>query len=190
MIGASNHSISEREINDYYATPPRATKELLKLEKFYDNILEPCCGEGHISKILEENGFNVLSYDIIDRGYGDGIKDFFSNEIVYDRDIITNPPYSKSLEFAEKCLQSVKDGRKVALFLKIQFLETQKRREFFKKYPLKFVYVSSNRIGCAKNGKFDKIDDNGDPIIGSAVCYAWFIWEKGYTGETILRWFN
>ena len=48
MIGASNHSISEREINDYYATPPRATKELLKLEKFYDNILEPYCGEGGI----------------------------------------------------------------------------------------------------------------------------------------------
>lgn len=24
----------------------------------------------------------------------------------------------------------------------------------------------------------------------SAAAYAWFIWEKGYKGETILKWFN
>lgn len=25
---------------------------------------------------------------------------------------------------------------------------------------------------------------------GSAVAYGWFIWEKGYHGDTIVRWFN
>ena len=35
-LGASNHTDEEREVNDYYATPPRATKCLLKL--FGDNL--------------------------------------------------------------------------------------------------------------------------------------------------------
>lgn len=25
---------------------------------------------------------------------------------------------------------------------------------------------------------------------GSAVAYAWFIWVKGYKGETVLKWVN
>lgn len=25
---------------------------------------------------------------------------------------------------------------------------------------------------------------------GSAAAYAWFVWEKGYKGETTVKWFN
>ena len=25
---------------------------------------------------------------------------------------------------------------------------------------------------------------------GSAVAYGWYIWEKGYHGDTTVRWFN
>ena len=25
---------------------------------------------------------------------------------------------------------------------------------------------------------------------GSAVAYAWFVWKEGYTGDTIVKWFN
>ena len=25
---------------------------------------------------------------------------------------------------------------------------------------------------------------------GSAVAYAWFVWEKGFKGTTKLKWFN
>lgn len=25
---------------------------------------------------------------------------------------------------------------------------------------------------------------------GSAVAYCWYIWEKGYMGETTVKWFN
>ena len=51
-ISASNHAESERVPQDYYATEPKATEWLLKLEKFDGPILEPACGEGHISKVL------------------------------------------------------------------------------------------------------------------------------------------
>ena len=39
---------------------------------------------------------------------------------------------------------------------------------------------------CAKNGDFDEMIAGG----GSAVAYAWYVWEKGYKGDTILKWFN
>ena len=76
-IGASNHGYDKREQNDYYATDPIAVEKLLECETFSNTIWEPACGEGHISKTLVDSGYAVLSTDIVDRGYGDGIADFF-----------------------------------------------------------------------------------------------------------------
>jgi len=185
VIGASNHAIEERELYDFYATEPKATELLLKLEKFDKNIWECACGMGHISKVLEKHGYNVKSTDLIDRGYGQAGVDFLSIDILYwEGDIITNPPYKYSQEFIEKALQIIKNGNKVAMFLPIQFLEGKKRKYLFKTHPIKTVYVSSSRLNCSKNGDFEKYGFN------SARDYAWFIWEKVYDGETILKWFN
>ena len=183
--GASNHSKKERQEHDYYATEPKAMKLLLEEEKFNKKIWECACGEGHLSKVLEEYGHDVISTDLIYRGYGneqslDFLKCTFSNMNV---DIITNPPYKYALEFTQKALKIVRPGRKVAMFLKLTFLEGKKRKEFFKQFPPKKVYVSSSRLNCAMNGDFDKYPS-------SAMCYAWFVWEKGYKGEPRIRWIN
>lgn len=53
-LAASNHSNSEREKNDFYATDPKAIDLLLEKEKFSDLIWEPACGQGHLSKRLEQ----------------------------------------------------------------------------------------------------------------------------------------
>ena len=182
-IGASNHTDHERQKDDYYATDPIATIMLCGLERFTDDVWEPACGEGHISKVLAHNGYRVRSSDIVNRGYGD-VSDFLSTDNVYwHGDIITNPPYKYAQEFVEKSLQIIDDGNKVAMFLKLTFLEGKSRKELFRKYPPKVVYVSSGRIKCAMNGDFDSIGS-------SATAYAWFIWEKGYDGDTIIKWFN
>ena len=118
-LGASNHALEERETNDYYATEPKATKMLLEKEAFNKDIYECACGEGHISKILEEYGYNVKSTDLIDRGYGIGGIDFLKETQFFDGDIITNPPYKLSLEFVEHALEIIPTGNKVAMFLKI-----------------------------------------------------------------------
>lgn len=64
----------KREANDYYATPPEATEVFLNEINLSGSILEPACGEGHISKVLESKYPNseILSTDLIDRGYGIG----------------------------------------------------------------------------------------------------------------------
>lgn len=186
-LGASNHSMGDREERDFYATPPLAVRDLMELEKFDKNIWEPACGLNHITNILIESGYNVRFSDIVDRSAEQNIEiyDFLTNKDIWEGDIITNPPYKYASEFVEKALETVTEGHKVAMFLKLSFLETKKRYELFQKYPIKKIYVASNRLGCAKNGEF-----NGKDNIVSAVCYCWFIWEKGYMGQTTIDWFN
>lgn len=183
-LAASNHSETERVDNDYYATPPKAVEELLKREQFNHYVWECAVGGGHIADVLKEYGYKVKSSDIIDRGYSDTeIADFLFTERDkndFSRDIITNPPYSMATEFVRHALDISMDATKVAMFLKIQFLESKKRYELFKEYPPKRVYVFVNRVNCGKNGVFGKES--------SAVCYCWFVWEKGFKGKPMIDW--
>lgn len=192
MLGASNHSEKEREQNDFYATDPNALEIFLKaLErdgfKLHKRIWEPACGMGHLSKVLESKGYDVLSTDLIDRGYGlaDENTNFLNSDVYsdikFEGDVLTNPPYKYAKEFVETALNKINYGNYVIMFLKIQFLEGQNRRKFFDKYPPKYVYVNSARQLCAMNGEFHKYN-------ATALCYCWFIWEKGFKGEPIIRW--
>lgn len=182
-LGASNHCDHERQREDYYATEPAAVEWLCKLEKFSSDVWEPACGEGHISEVLKANGYNVRSSDLIDRRYGD-IADFLAiDNIEWHGDIVTNPSYKYGREFVEKALRIIPEGNKVAMFLKLTFLEGKGRKELFKNYPPRYVYVSSSRLKCAMNGDFGAVG-------GSATAYAWFVWEKGYKGNPEIKWFN
>lgn len=136
-LGSSNHALENREAFDYYATDPKAVEMLLELEQFAPVIWEPACGEGHISKVLQAHGYEVISTDLVYRGFGDPEPLDFLTETLdgFEGDIITNPPYSAGLEFVQRALESVRPGGKVAMFLKVQFLEGQKRGAFFKDTP-------------------------------------------------------
>lgn len=138
-----------------------------------------------MSKRLESFGYDVKSTDLIDRGYGKGGVDFFECNEVFNGDILTNPPYKKALEFVLKALDLITEGHKVFMFLKLTFLEgkTRYKQLFFKKPP-KLIYVFSQRVQCAKNGDFEKYSQG----VGTAVAYAWYVWEKGYNGETSIKW--
>lgn len=185
-MGASSHTDAERETNDYYATEPAATKSLLKLETLNRKIKEPACGGGHMSEVLIAAGHEVESSDLIDRGYGDTGIDFLSydNILPWPGDIVTNPPYKYAEEFVVKALSLVQPGAKVCFFLKLLFLEGLKRKSLFQKYPPVRIWVSSRRLLCAKNGEFDKKENDS-----RAVAYAWFIWEKGFAGDPVIKWF-
>ena len=183
-IGSSNHTPDERAEHDYYATDPQAVEMLLALETFAPVIWEPACGEGHISKVLQAHGHDVISTDLIYRGFGDPEPMDFLTETFpdFEGDIITNPPYSAGLEFVERALETVRPGGKVAMFLKVQFLKGKRRGELFSKTPPRTVYISRSRLACAKNGNFEHTE--------KAIAYAWYVWEKGFTGDPIIKWFN
>lgn len=142
--------------------------------------------EAFVKRIYQLGGYDVRSSDLYDR-CGNEVFDFLCTDNTHwDGNIITNPPYKYALDFVYKALRIVPDGKKVCMFLKIQFLEGKARRELFRTHPPKVVYVSSSRLLCAPNGDFEQTRKNG----GSAVAYAWFVWEKGFKGDTVIKWIN
>lgn len=197
-LGASNHTAKEREQDDFYATDPDAVDKLLTVESLNKRVWECAAGAGHLSKRLQEKGFWVYSTDIVDRGYCDEIVDFLKEEPIYGisskplydshditYDIVTNPPYKYAKEFVLRALELLQFGCKCCMFLKLQFLEGAARyKEIFQSAPPKAVYVFKKRVLCAKNGEFERMREGG----GSAVAYAWFVWEKGYNDKTIIGW--
>lgn len=185
VLGARNYAQNEREKNDYYATEPKAAHLLMEVEKFSPTIWECACGEGHLAKEFEKAGYTVYASDLIDRGFGKQL-DFLTTTAppVPNTDIITNPPYSHAKEFVEHALDISEDGCKIAMFLKIQFLEGKGRRLLYERNPPKTIYVSSSRLRCAINGDFEKYCKS------NAICYAWYVWVKGYHGDTVVKWIN
>lgn len=181
--GFSTFSNHEREENDYYATEPKALELLLELESF-NNVWEPAVGGGHLAEVLKEHNIFGRGSDLIDRGYKvTQVLDYLEFEGHWGGDIITNPPYKFAQEFIEKSLDVTDEGAKIAMFLPIRYLETKRRKKLFEQLPPRKVYVSSSRLKAAMNGDFAAVK-------GSAVAYAWFIWENGYKGTTELKWFN
>lgn len=181
-LGASNHAAHEREQHDFYSTDPNALRLFLDKFKLHTKVWEPACGMGHLSDVLEEYGYIVRSSDLIDRGYGNtGVNFLEIKERDLNMDILTNPPYKYAYEFVDKAMDIIANGYYVVMFLKIQFLEGQKRLELFKKYPPKYIYVNSKRQICYINGDMSK-------KMSSAMCYCWFVWEKGFTDDPIIKW--
>lgn len=174
---------------EYYATDPKAMELLLEQESFSKKVWEPACGGGHLCEVLDKHGHDVKASDIVDHGYPETeVRDFFTFtqkdvEENGSRDIITNPPSNRAKAFVEHALDISPDGTKIAMFMRLQFLEGKDRKLFFQQNPPTRVYVSSSRIWCAENGDFTRSDH-------SSVAYAWFIWEKGFKGEPTIKWFN
>ena len=180
----------ERVENDYYATPYDSTKALLNNVEFTGNFLEPCVGGGHIVEVIKQYYPNedIFYMDIVDRGYEDTLVDnFLEHDFKGQKfdNIITNPPYSLAQEFLEKSMKIIDKNGKVAMFLKIQFLEGVKRKDIFKKYPPKYIYVFTKRQNPWRNGS--AVDEKGKPW-SSTMCFSWFVWEEGFKGEPVVRW--
>lgn len=89
------------------------------------------------------------------------------------------------MEFVLKSLELLNQGGYCIMLLKTTFLEGKKRYEkLFSTNPPKYVLQFISRILCAKNGDFKSMIESG----GSAVSYAFFIWEKGFEGDTTIKW--
>ncbi len=168
-----------RARDDFYPTPPEATRALLSVEDFSGGLVwEPACGNGAISRLLEDAGYPVLSSDLVDRGFGEAGVDFLLDHVTRARHIVTNPPYVQAQEFVEHGLTRV-DG-KVVMLLKLVFLEGERRRSFYQRTPLKRVWVFSRRLKMSRDGT--------DYKARGMIAFAWFVWEQGFEGEPSIGW--
>jgi predicted RNA methylase len=190
-----NHK--EREALDYYATPPKEVTnilEVLNLDLTGADVLEPCCGGGHmVEGIYQYNKkANILATDIMQRTnpfltkdavgntimYHYGTKyDFLGDEYPIERAdyVILNPPFSVIIPFVQRSLEIADKG--VLMLGRLKFLESQKRyTEIFQDNPPTKIFGYIDRIACYKNGDFSEKPS-------SIEAYAWFYWDKKDTSK-------
>jgi len=139
----------------------------------FDGLVWECaCGEGEMSRVIEQ--YNPCKSSDVTTG-----KDFLlASETVPN--IITNPPYKLAESFVRKAC-SLAD-RKVAMFLRLNFLESQSRYKMFQELPLEWVWVFSKRQTLHPK--------DVTVTTGGTIAYAWFLWNKEYVGKPKIGWIN
>ncbi len=182
---------------DFYPTPAWCTEALLRVESFQGTIHEPACGDGAISKVLEDAKYSVLSSDLYHRGFGLSGVDFLRSTLAWKsedeevKNIITNPPYALAEKFVLRALSLAK--YKVAFLLRLAFLEsTTRHKSIFSSQPPTRVWIFSERVTMYPTG----VQTAGS----GTTAYAWFVWESAlltsdfshflapFNGETTLGW--
>ena len=182
IAGRSADANYKREKDDFFPTPRRAVESLLAAEQFSGPVWEPACGDGAISIPFAQAGYDVVSSDLVDRAFGETGIDFLMEWQSRAPNIVTNPPFKLAVPFVRKALEL--SSAKVAMLLKIAFLEGQERAGLFRESPLARVHVFSQRLAFVPGGTIDgrKLDGGG------MMAFAWFVWEHGYVGKPTLGW--
>jgi hypothetical protein len=163
---------------DHYPTPPWAVRALLEKEKFEGRIAEPCCGAGYMVRALEESGLTVIGSDLYDHGFGATGVD--ARKIGPVDNVVTNPPYNIAGELLPYFLKAAK--KKVAILMRLSFLESRKRYPLFQNQPPARVYIFPERLSFAPAGKVVKG--------GGTISHGWMIWDKAHNGASELHWLN
>jgi hypothetical protein len=157
-----HYSGYEREGQDFYATPAWVTEALLRHVTLRGPVWEPCCGDGAMSSVLAAHGHQVVSTDIVDRGFGTSGVDFLACRDVPAgcRSIVTNPPYGDSgshtgqsrspsamrgfLTHALMLTASVQG--QLALLVRLQWIAGRRVAEVMSAAPFAAVIVLTQRI--------------------------------------------
>jgi hypothetical protein len=185
--GYPRHSGYERVDRDFYVEPRWIVHILLDVESFEGTVLDPCCGTGTIPSVCRARGIRAVGSDIADRGFGE-VRDLFTlTESV--NNIISNVPYRIAEECARHMLTLAR--HKVALILPMTFWESRRRDRFFRDHPPKLFLPCSDRPSMPPGRLDGERDDFGailQPVSkGGTAPYAWFVFERGFQGDTIAR---
>lgn len=175
-----------RNKNDKYLTPYSIIQQLLDVIELDKNasILEPCCSiEKVIVNTLQKNNFVNVSFNIYDETQPE--TDFlnFDENVKYDY-IITNTPYGNRtiINFINK-MKRIATKKIICLYQLSMLCGTNNYNELWNDndYKLKEVYVFVRPSWLT-----NEVREDGKYKTGINQ-YAWFVWEKGYQGETIIK---
>jgi hypothetical protein len=176
---SGRHAHSERGA-DLYETPACAVEALLRVERLPHWIWEPAAGRGAIVKVLRDHGHAAIASDIIDYGFPlHFVADFLTvtKVPVGTECILTNPPFKLIGSFVAHALDLCP---RVIMLARLAFLETESRTEILESRGLRRVYIFRNRLPMMHR------DGWAGPRASSAVPFAWFCWDSGYRGPTVI----
>jgi hypothetical protein len=140
---------------DYYPTPYWCFEKLPIDWDIFKTAIEPCEGDGRITKFLQEVGIDTKGIDL-----KNGIN-YLTTEYQKVDLILTNPPYTLAKEFIEK---AITEAKTVIMLLRINFLGSQKRHAWWVENEPTALYVLSKRPSFTGTGT-------------DSTEYAWYVWD-------------
>jgi hypothetical protein len=180
----------DRVANKYYAEPRWLVDALLRHERFTGPVIDPCCGGGSIVAALRDAGYTANGSDIVDRGFGERADVLQHREPIAS--LVSNPPFTLAEPIVWHALPLLLPGGKLALLLRLAFLESQERQRLFDETPLARVWVSRQRASMPPGQGQGPRDHHGAlipaPASGGSTPYAWFIWQPGCPRPPTLDW--
>lgn len=182
--------------DDFYASPYAALPPLLVAEgrRLPKTIWEPSAGNGALVIPLRNRGFKVHATDLRDWGCpGCEPEIDFTGELAAEYGaslarshnhfgIVTNPPFGIIREYVER---AVKLSPYVALLLRLAFLESEGRMNWFPQVGLRRVHVIGERLPMMHRHGYE-----GPKLSNAGMCFAWFIFEpeKRPSRSVPIRW--
>jgi hypothetical protein len=159
---------------DLYETPDVATKALLRVERIPHKVWEPASGRGAIVRVLRAAGHEVYTSDIVERDFPlDMVSDFLTMTAVPEgcEAILTNPPFQWAEEFVAHAL---KLSPLVIMFLRLAFLESERRCEILENCGLARVHVFRKRLPMMHRAEWAGRKAN------SGMAFSWMIWKRAH----------
>lgn len=177
----------QRETRDFYATPSWVTEALMGHINLRGPVWEPCCGDGAMSTVLAAGGYQVVSTDITDRGFGTPGVDFLGCRSVPEgcRSIVTNPPYGDTgshagqSRSARAMLDFVRHGMdlaasvegQLALLVRLNWIAGARATRLLSSGPFAAVIVLNERI---------RWFDMGEKTNHGQHHHAWIVLDHAY----------
>lgn len=174
--------------HNFYPTPEEAVEMLLDAETFPGSIWEPCVGEGHITRTLFRRGYtNVWETDIASHnGYRLDQRGDFLTLTRSVNHVVTNPPFDKAEAIIRHARRQA--DTKVAILLRLAFLESSIRTAFFEEHPPARVWVFRNRLTLYPQHLLMTPLTNGKKRNGGTQAMAWFVWDTSHRGRPVIDW--
>lgn len=191
MSSTNRSDARDSHISDYYVTPQDCIKDFLgnwlaDLQgEFHDDSsvadfpdkqkwLDPCAG-GDVNHAMsypavleEEFGVIADTIDLREDSLAQRKENYILADVPKDYDvIITNPPFNEARGIITKALEDVRDGGYVVMLLRLNYLGSKDRFDFWERQLPTWIYVHHRRMSFTDDGKTDSIE------------YMHAVWQKG-----------
>lgn len=173
----------EREVDEFYPTPPEPIRALLHAEidrlRDFACVWDASAGDGALVREMREVGLNVIGTDLIDRGAGFEIKDFYDFKVAPSKCSVQNPPFDQcgwgngKARWLKHALDTL-DLDYMALLMNWSWPGAGGLAQFWAAHPPARVYLMRWKIDFTGQG--------APPMLN-----GWFVWDKAHKGETVLR---
>lgn len=173
----------DREKDDFYPTPPEPIRALLHAEidrlREFDVIWDGSAGDGALVREMEAVGLKVVASDLIDRGCGAVIKDYYDFTEPMAKATVQNPPFGEcswgngKARWLRHSLDTLNLDY-MALLMNWGWPGAGGLKAFYAAHSPARVYLMRWKIDFTGQG--------APPMLN-----AWFVWDKKHVGETVLR---